>query len=196
MSSSSGMSRRDFWHTAVGVGGVAVAAGAVTAGLSTREAYAQLLKTGISEDSVLAKMKKSGKLTVGYAQTRPNFYFDPKANRLRGIFYDATEFLGAQAEVEIEYKEVLWGNATIGLRKGDFDLFVSSLTYTVPRALVIAYAGPIHHKGTVAVVNKKNRDRYSTIEDLNNEDVTFVVTLGDASAERLLRAAPTPATTC
>ena len=185
MSGSSDISRRGLFQTIGGVGGAAVAVGAVTTGLSSRDAYAQLLKSGISEDSVLAKMKKTGKLTVGYAQTKPNFYLDPKTNRLRGIFHDATEFLGKQAQVEIEYKEVLWGNATIGLRKGDFDLFVSSLTYTVPRALVIAYAGPIHHKGTVSVVHKKNRDRFQTIDDLNNEDVTFVVTLGDASANQV-----------
>ena len=185
MSDSSDISRRDLFQTALGVGGAAVAAGTIAASVPTRDAYAQLLKSGISEDSVLAKMKKTGKLTVGYAQTKPNFYLDPKPNELRGIFHDATQFLGEQTEVEIEYKEVLWGNATIGLRKGDFDLFVSSLTYTVPRALVIAYVGPIHHKGAVSVVHKDNRDRYKTVDDLNSEDVTFVVSLGDASADQI-----------
>ena len=185
MSKLSNVSRRGFMRTAFGAGGAAVAAGAVAAGTSIRDAFGQLLKSGISEDSVLAKMKKTGKLTVGFAQTKPNFYLDPKTNELRGIFYDATQFLGAQTEVEIEYKEVLWANATIGLRKGDFDLFVSSLTYTVPRALVIAYAGPIHHKGFVAVAHKDNMDRYQKVQDLNHEDVTFAVTLGDASANQI-----------
>ena len=108
MSRLSNFSRRGFMRTAFGAGGAAVAAGAVAAGTSIRDAFGQLLKTGISDDSVLAKMKKTGKLTVGYAQTKPNFYLDPKSNELRGIFYDATQFLGAQTEVEIEYKEVLW----------------------------------------------------------------------------------------
>ena len=181
MSEKSTINRRSFMRGALGAGGTVAAAGAIAASLSIRDAYAQLLKSGISNDSALARMKKTGKLKVGYSQTKPNFYLDAKTNKLRGIFYDATQFLGQQCEVEIEYTEVLWANATVGLRKGDFDLFVSSLTYTVPRGLVIVYAGPIHHKGFIAVTHKDNAGRFKTAADLNRENVTFAVTLGDAS---------------
>ena len=185
MTDTTSIKRRSFMQSALAVGGTVAAAGAMTAGVTVRDAHAQLLKSGIREDSVLAKMKRTGKLAVGYSQTKPNFYLDPKANELRGIFHDATEFLGKETDVEIEYKEVLWANATVGLRKGDFDLFVSSLTYTVPRALVISYVGPIHHKGFIAVTHQDHKDRFRTAEDLNAEDVIFVVTLGDASANQI-----------
>ncbi len=109
------MDRRTLMRTAVGVGGAVAAAGAIAASGSIKDAHAQLLKTGISEDSVLAKMKRTGKLAVGFAQTKPNFYLDVKTNKLRGIFHDATQFLGKETEVEIEYKEILWQNATVGL---------------------------------------------------------------------------------
>ena len=33
-------------------------------------------------------------------------------------------------------------------------MFASSLTYTVPRALVVDYAGPLHHKGFGIMVHK------------------------------------------
>jgi len=184
-SNESKLSRLDFFKTVAGTGGAVAAVGAISASVQPKEVYAALLDTNISEDSVLSKMKKTGKLKVGFSQTKPNFYRDAKTNKLRGIFYDATEFLGKQCEVEIDYQEVSWGNATVGLRKGDFDLFVSSLTYTVPRALVINYAGPIHHKGAVGVVHKDNAHRFKTHADLNSEDVTFVVTLGDASANQI-----------
>jgi polar amino acid transport system substrate-binding protein len=179
------MDRRTLMRTAVGVGGAVAAAGAIAASGSIKEAHAQLLKTGIAEDSVLAKMKRTGKLTVGFAQTKPNFYLDVKTNKLRGIFHDATVFLGKETEVEIEFKEILWQNATVGLRKGDFDLFVSSLTYTVPRALVIAYAGPIHHKGFVAVAHKDNKDRFRTAADFNHADVIFAANLGSSIANQV-----------
>ena len=185
MSERSSINRRAFMRTAFGVGGTVAAAGAITSSLSIRDAYAQMLKSGISEDSALAKMKKTGKLKVGFAQTKPNFYLDVKTNKLRGIFYDTTQWLGKETETEIEYQEVNWVNATVSLRKGDYDVFVSSLTHTIPRALVINYVGPIHHKGFIAVIHKDNADRFKTPDDLNKEDVVFAANLGTSIANQV-----------
>ncbi|MCP5150742.1 MAG: transporter substrate-binding domain-containing protein [Ectothiorhodospiraceae bacterium] len=190
MSELGNVGRRGFLRAALGVGGGAAAVGAMTVGSSIRDAYAQLLKSGIPEDSVLAKMKQEGKLRVGYAQTKPNFYRDLKQNKLRGIFHDVTEFLGKECEVEIDYQEVLWANATVGLRKGDFDLFVSSLTYTVPRALVVAYAGPIHHKGFLAICHKDNAGRFKSIDDFNQEGVVFSANIGSSQENQIKMAFP------
>lgn len=162
--------------------GTGVLAGALLAGASFKDAHAQLLKTGISKNSVLAKVTRTGRLTVGYAQTMPNFYLDVKTNTLRGVFYDAVELLGKEIEVKIEYRQVTWADATIGLRKGDFDLFGSSLSYTAPRALVVAFVGPLYYKGFAAVANKANRAKFRTLSDLDNKDVTFAVNTGNASA--------------
>lgn len=163
--------------------GSAIVAGMLATGGSIKDAHAQILKTGISDDSVLAKMKKAGELVVGYAQTKPNFYLDVKTNKLRGAFYDATEFLGKEVEVKIIYKEVTWADSTVGLRKGDYDLFVSSMSYTAPRALVVSFVGPLYHKGFAAITHKDNKNRFRTLEDLNHKDVVFSVNTGNASAK-------------
>jgi ABC-type amino acid transport substrate-binding protein len=174
------VNRRNFLKSAIGTGGIAATAGVITANLPIKDAYAALLESGIRDDSVLARIKKTGKLKVGYAQTKPNFYLDLKKNELRGIFHDATEFLGEQCEVGVEYQEVSWKNATVGLRKGDYDMFASSLTYTVPRALVVDYAGPLHHKGFGIMVHKDDAGKYSRVEDFNNADVTFSANQGSS----------------
>jgi len=155
----------------------------LAAGGSIKDAHAQILKTGINDDSVLAKMKKAGELVVGYAQTKPNFYLDVKTNKLQGAFYDATEFLGKEVGVKITYKEVTWADSTVGLRKGDYDLFVSSLSYTAPRALVVSFVGPLSHKGFAAIAHKDNKNRFRTLADLNHEDVVFSVNTGNASSK-------------
>mgnify|MGYP001236716554 FL=1 len=174
------VSRRNFLKSALGTGTIAASAGVITANMSIKEAYGALLESGIRDDSVLAKLKKTGKLKIGFAQTKPNFYLDLKKNELRGIFYDATQFMAEQCEIEVEYEEVPWKNATVGLRKGDFDIFGSSMTYTVPRALVIDYAGPLHHKGFGIMVHKDNAGKFSSIEDFNNPDVTFSANQGSS----------------
>ena len=172
------ISKRTFVKGALGLGGLGLA-GKILGGLgSAREAYAQLLESGIDEKSALARVKKEGKLRVGYAQTLPWFNKDAKSGGLTGIYYDVAEQLAKELEVKAEYKEVSWADSTVALRKGDFDVFGSSLFYTVPRALVVAYTAPMWHKGHLALCHKDNAGRFKSIADFNRSDVTFSVNVG------------------
>ena len=69
-----------------------------------RQAMAQMLETGIREDSSLAKIRKEGVMRVGYSQTGPWFYKDAKTGDLGGIYKDAVERLwprdGGQGRLE------------------------------------------------------------------------------------------------
>src|SRR5437763_13192211 len=50
---------------------ITAAAGVVGATMAPNVSLAQVLETGVREDSVLAKSRKEGVLRVGYAQTGP-----------------------------------------------------------------------------------------------------------------------------
>jgi ABC-type amino acid transport substrate-binding protein len=170
------------------LGGAGIlAAGLATAAGSTREAHAQILDSGIDPKSVLANLKKEGVLRVGYSQTKPWFQKSAKTGKLTGIYFDVMEELAKALEIKAEYQEVSWSNATVGLRKGDFDVFGSSLFYTMPRALVVNYVGPMWRKGRLAVTHKDNAGRFKTSADFNKEDVTFSVNVG-SSEENWVRA--------
>jgi ABC-type amino acid transport substrate-binding protein len=164
--------------SALGVGGLGLAVKLLDGVASPREAFAQLLESGIDEKSVLARVKKEGKLKVGYAQTLPWFHKDAKTGSLAGIYYDVAEALAKELEIKAEYQEVSWADATVALRKGDFDVFGSSLFYTVPRALVVNYTAPLWHKGHLAVCHKDNARRFKSIADFNRPDVTFSINVG------------------
>lgn len=172
------ISKRTFMKSALGVGGLGLAAKLLDGLGSPREAYAQLLESGIDEKSALARVKKEGKLKVGYAQTLPWFHKEAKTGSLAGIYYDVAEALAKELEVKAEYQEVSWADATVALRKGDFDVFGSSLFYTVPRALVVNYTAPLWHKGHLAVCHKDNARRFKSIADFNRPDVTFSINVG------------------
>lgn len=173
-------SKRDALRMAAGLGGLGLAAGLLAEAGTVREAHAQLLESGIDPNSVLARVKQEGKLKVGYAQTVPWFQKSAADGKLTGIYYDVVERLAAELEVEAEYQEVTWANATVGLRKGDFDLFGSSLFYTIPRALVVNYIYPLWRKGRLVVTHKDNADRFKSAADFNSPDVTFSVNVGSA----------------
>jgi polar amino acid transport system substrate-binding protein len=149
------------------------------------EAKAQLLETGIPSDSVLAKIKKGGSLKVGFAQTPLWFFREPKSGELRGVYKELVDLLARDLEMTVDWQEVTFANATVGLRRGDFDLFGSSAVYTIPRALSCNYVGPLWVKGSHAIVHKDDAEKFKTVDDLNSADVTFSVSAGSSEEQRL-----------
>lgn len=161
------------------------ASGAVGGAMTPGAALAQVLETGIRDDSVLAKARKEGVLRVGYSQTGPWFYKDAKTSELGGIYKDVVDLLAKEIQVKVDYKEVTFANSTVGLRRGDYDLYGSSLTYTIQRALVVDYVGPLWSKGSLLLIHKDNADRFKTASDLNDPNVTFSVTAGASEEPRI-----------
>lgn len=174
--------KRDFLRTAAVLG---VASGVLGAATSPREAMAQMLETGIREDSSLAKVRKEGVMRVGYSQTGPWFYKDAKTGELGGIYKDAVDRLAKEMEVKVEWKEVTFQNSTVGLRRNDYDLYGSSLTYTLARALVVDYVGPLWAKGSLLMVHKDNAGRFKKPSDFNDPKVTFSVVAGGSEEPRI-----------
>jgi len=149
--------KRGFLKTAM-LGAGASAVGAAAPGV----ALAQMLETNIREDSVLAKIRKEGVINVGYAQTGPWFYKDAKTGELGGIYKDVVDMLAKEIQIKVEWKEVTFANSTVALRRGDYDLFGSSLVYLVQRALVVNYVGPLYSKGVLFLIHKDNADRFKS----------------------------------
>ena len=174
--------KRDFLRSAAVLG---VAGGMLGSALAPREAIAQMLETGIREDSSLAKIRKEGVIRVGFSQTGPWFYKDAKSGELGGIYKDAVERLAKEMEVKVDWKEVTFQNSTVGLRKGDYDLYGSSLTYTTARAVVVDYVGPLWAKGSLLMVHKDNAGRFKKMSDFDDPKVTFSVVAGGSEEPRI-----------
>jgi polar amino acid transport system substrate-binding protein len=173
------MSKRSIFAGAMAVGAMASLVAA------PRQAMAQLLDSGIDPKSVLARVKKGDALQVGYAQTPVWFFKDAKSGELRGVYKELVDMLASDLEMTVNWQEVSFANATVGLRRGDFDLFGSSAVYTVPRALVSNFVGPLWSKGSLAIVRNEDADKYKTIASLNSPDVTFSVSAGASEEHRM-----------
>ncbi len=174
--------KRDFLKSAALLG---VGAGLLAAGATPRDAMGQILETGIREDSTLAKVRKAGVMRVGFSQTGPWFYKDAKTGDLGGIYKDAVERLAKEMELKVDFKEVTFQNSTVGLRRNDYDLYGSSLTYTMARAMVVDYVGPLWSKGSLLMIHKDNAGRFKTAADFNDPKVTFSVVAGGSEEPRI-----------
>ena len=166
--------------------GGAAAAGVGLAALAVDgPARAQILESGVDAKSVLAKVKKGGVLQIGYAQNPLWFFKDPKTGELQGIYKDLADLLAADLEMTPKYQEVNFGNATMALRKGDFDVLAASFTFTAARGLVVNFVGPIWAKGSLAIVHKDDAAKYQTLASLNSPDVTISVSAGATEESRM-----------
>jgi len=87
--------------------------------------------------------------------------------------------------VKVDWKEVTFANSTIGLRRGDYDLYGSSLTYTIARALTVNFVGPLWSKGSLLLIHKDNAGRLKTAADLNDPNVRVSVTAGASEELRI-----------
>lgn len=178
------MNKRRLLASSLGVGGLTAGGALAASTVGIRQAAAQLLDSGIPDDSVLAKIKREGVVKFGYAQTLPWFQKSAKDGNLAGIYYDLCQELGKLIEVETEYVETSWQNATIGLRSGDFDVFGSSLFYTMPRALVVNYVGPMWRKGRLMVTHRDFvQELPQDWRDFNDPKWTFSITIGTSEED-------------
>ena len=154
-------------------------------------AVAQEGDGGLDPNSVLSKARKAGTLRMGYAQTAPWFYKDAKTGALQGIYFDVAEEMCKLLQVKSEYQETTFADSTLALRRGDYDVFVSSLTYTVPRATTVAFpTPPLWQRGSLALIHKDNVGRFKTMEDLNSPDVTIAVNTGTSAEAQQRRLFP------
>lgn len=167
------------------LGGMLGVAGAAAMIGGAGGAKAQLLESGIDPKSVLAKVKKGGQLQVGYALLPLWFFKDPKSGELKGVYKDLVDILARDLEMTVQWKEVSFANSTIDLRSGEFDLFGSSASFTVPRATVVNYVGPLWSKGSLPVIRKADAEKYKTAADLNSPDVVIAVNAGSADEQRM-----------
>ena len=167
------------------LGGAALAGIGLTAMSLHRPAHAQVLESGIDPNSVLAKVKKGGTLQIGYAQNPIWFFKDPKTGELQGVYKDLADLLAADLEMTPKYQEVNFGNATVSLRKHDFDVFAASFSYTAARGLVVNFVGPIWAKGSLAIIHQDDAAKYKTLADLNKSDVTIAVSAGTVEEGRM-----------
>jgi polar amino acid transport system substrate-binding protein len=174
--------------------GALLAAGAAAtlpAGGLVGPANAQEGDGGLDPNSVLAKIRKSGTLRMGYAQTAPWFYKDAKTGTIQGIYFDVAEEMCKLLQVKPEYQETTFADSTLALRRGDYDVFVSSLTYTVPRAISVSFpVPPLWQRGSLALIHKDNIGKFRSAEDLNNPDVTIAVNTGTSAEAQQRRLFP------
>jgi polar amino acid transport system substrate-binding protein len=136
----------------------------------------------------LAKIKERGELTWGadIQGGEPYLYEDPKdPSKLLGFEHDIAQAIARRLGVKVRFQQYAWSNLVPSLERGDFDIVLNGLEYTVERADRILLSEPYFiYAETLAV---RADSPYKSLADLEGKRVG---TLNQTYAHDLLRAQP------
>jgi len=137
-----------------------------------------LLPFSVNADSQLNKILSSGELKVGTTgDWDPMTMKDPATNKYKGFDIDVMNELAKDMGVKITFVPTEWKTIVSGITSNRYHLS-TSVTKTAKRALVAGFTNSYYKYGTVPLVLKKNLNKFSTWESLNDNNVTIATTLG------------------
>tara|TARA_Y100000590_G_scaffold425046_1_gene532621 strand:- start:56 stop:820 length:765 start_codon:yes stop_codon:yes gene_type:complete len=137
-----------------------------------------------ANSSNLDKILSSGELRVGTTgDWDPMTIKDPATNKYKGFDIDVMNELAKDMGVKIKFVPAEWKTIVSGITSKRYDIS-TSVTKTPKRAEVAAFTDTYYKYGTVPLVLKKNLNKFSTWDSLNDPKVTIATTLGTSQEEK------------
>ena len=159
--------------------GSAPAADTPSAGAASRRLVARDIEPVYRGGTIdtLATIRKRGVLRVGVALSEPTVMHDADG-KLVGFSIDAARRLADDLGVGLEFVETSWSGIIPDLLNREFDLIMSGLWVTVPRALVINFTTPTAVEGIHVIAGREAAARLKTPADLDRAGTKIVVYAG------------------
>jgi polar amino acid transport system substrate-binding protein len=132
------------------------------------------------ERSVLQNVQQTKTINAGYIPYPPFVIVDPNTKKLSGYFIELMDAIVANMgqDIKINYEETTWGTMVVGVQSGKFDVVVSGIFSTIPRAMQVTFTRPVMLVGLSAVA-RSDDTRFKTDADLKKSGLTVAVTAGE-----------------
>ncbi len=129
----------------------------------------------VAEGSVLKKIKKSGELVVGTSADYPPLEFTASENgktKYVGVDIELAKDIAKDLGVKLVIKNMSFDSLLVALETGKVDMVISAMTPTPERKQSVAFS-KIYYKpsGEYFLVNKKDKDKYTSIQSLKGQTV-------------------------
>lgn len=136
--------------------------------------------SAVAQDSILQRVQKTKVIHAGYIPYPPFVTVDPNTRELSGYFIEVmNEIVNRMGpDIKLEYEETTWGTMVVGVQSGKFDVVVSGIFSTIPRAMQVTFSRPLLLVGLSAVA-RPDDDRFKNEEDLQKEGLVVAVTAGE-----------------
>lgn len=143
---------------------------------------------GPSEDT-LGTIRQRGVVRVGIVPGEPMVRVSGKGE-LSGFSVDLARRLASDLGVELEFVQTSWPQVVPDLLGRQFDLVISGLWVTMPRALVVNFTQPTVSEGIHLVASQKLVPAWNRSGDFNKPEVRIAVDAGTVQAQVAKRVFP------
>jgi polar amino acid transport system substrate-binding protein len=133
-----------------------------------------------AQESILQKIQRTKVIHAGYIPYPPFAIVDPVTKKRSGYFIDLMDAIVSEMGqgIKIEYEETTWGTMVVGAQSGKFDVVVSGILSSIPRAMQVTFTRPVMLLGLSAVA-RADDNRFKTEADLHKPGLTIAVTAGE-----------------
>ncbi len=149
-----------------------------------------LLAAGVqaAEKSLIDKVSQQGFIRVGTTgDYKPFSYLNPETKQFEGHDIDAAKKLGEALGVEVRFVETTWKTLTQGIVEGKYDVAMCGITRNLARQKEVGLTAPYIQVGKSPLIRKKDKERFKTLEDIDQPDVKIGVNPGGTN-EKFVRA--------
>lgn len=146
------------------------------AGVSEYTPAANANETGNDFETI----KTKGELVIGITDYKPMDYKEEGSDEWIGFDADLAKEVGKKLGVSVSFKEIDWDNKLLDLEAGRIDCIWNGMTITSEVTSAADVTVPYMENRQVAVVLKKNAEKYSSVEKMAG--VRIAVESGSAGA--------------
>lgn len=125
-------------------------------------------------ESALDKIKEKGKLVVGTSADFAPFEFKTLVDgkdTIVGSDIDMVKAIGEKLGVEVEFMDMQFDAVLVALQQNKVDIAVSGISATAERKKSFDFSVPYYNPPQKIVINKKNKDMFTSIESLDGKKV-------------------------
>ena len=127
------------------------------------------------------KISENGKLIVGITDYKPMDYKEEGSSEWIGFDADLAKAVGQKLGISVEFKEIEWENKILELKSRKIDCIWNGMTITDEITSAADVTKAYMENRQVAVVLKKNAEKYSSVEKMAG--VRIAVESGSAGAK-------------
>lgn len=143
---------------------------------------AQQTSPNPTNTSTLGQIAASNKIKVGYLVFPPTITKNQTTGELGGHLVETIKEIARLNNWTPEFIETDWSGFATGLDSRRFDISIVPTFVTIPRALSVYFTEPLFYAGNSAIV-KADETRFTTVESIDQPNVTVAVTQGEAGDE-------------
>lgn len=140
------------------------------------------------QDDTIKRIRSSGELRVGMAESAPFQFKNPVTNAWEGFNADMASDLARSLGVKLKYVDASWTTLINGLLAKQYDISMTSTFATAERAQTVLFTETYITAGEVVLVHKDSA--LKKISELNTSDATLSVLSGTTNEQTAKRFLP------